>query len=385
MNRVDVIVLGVGGVGAATIDYLARQGVRVLGIEAHAAGHSLGSSHGQTRLFRTAYFEHEDYVPLLLRAGELWEELERDAGERLFHRVGILQIGPESGSVVQGILRSARSHSLAVEQLDANEIARRFKGFLTPAGMVGVFEASAGVLLVERTITALVGRARRHGATVLSGERVIDWSATNGEIRVRTQRGAYAADRLIVSAGAMAAELLRDLALPIEVLRKPSYWVRPRERGFSIREGWPGFLYELPEGQFYGAPSIDGRGVKVAEHTGGTLVSDPRQVDRGDRAEDRERVDGFLRKAIPSALGEWTGYSVCLYTVTPDRHFIVDRHPDHPNVWFAAGLSGHGYKFAPVLGEILGDRVLERDSPHRIDFLSRTRPGLATSNASPTE
>jgi sarcosine oxidase len=370
----DVIVLGIGGVGSAALDQLARRRVRVLGLDRFRPGHDLGSSHGQTRIIRQAYFEHPDYVPLLLESYRLWRELETRRREQLLYEVGLIEIGPADGEVVPGVLAAAKTYGLGVETLSGRDVEQRFPGFRAPEPLVGVFEPQAGYLRVEPAVVAQAAEAERHGAELRSGETVLSWRAAGDSVAVETDRGRYSAGRLIIAAGAWSAPLLAGLGARLTVLRKQVHWWRAA--GGAYAQGSPTFLYELPEGCFYGFPQIDASGVKVAEHSGGAAVADPLALDRQLDTADRDRVAGFCRDYLPGLTNELLGHSVCMYTMTPDAHFIVDRHPEHPQVAFAAGLSGHGFKFVPVLGKLLAQLVLDGAPTLPIDFLSCRRAAL---------
>lgn len=379
----DAIVLGAGGVGSAAMWQLARRGLRVLGIDRFAPPHSEGSSHGQTRIIRQAYFEHADYVPLLLESYRVWEELEELSGQRLKIETGLLEVGPRDGIVVPGVLTAARQHGLAVEELAAAEIVSRWPAFRLPEEaamqkLAGVFEPRAGYLKVEECVAACLAEAKRHGAELLPNVEVHDWHAGE-DILVRTAAGDFRANRLVITAGAWAGPLLHNLGVPLEVRRKPLMWYEPRDASAnaaaltSAANGFPCFLFELPHGIFYGFPAVDGRGLKAAEHSGGAAIADPRAVDRRLHATDHERVDEFLNAHIPSVRTPCREHAVCLYTMSPDEHFIVDRHPDDPRIVFAAGLSGHGFKFTPVLGQALADLASDILPNSAASFLSLAR------------
>jgi sarcosine oxidase len=376
MAAYDAIVLGVGGVGSAALFHLASRGARVLGLDRFAPPHDRGSSHGQTRLIRQAYYEHPDYVPLVQRAFNGWRALEAGSGETLYHEVGLLQVGPAAGEVVRGVRASAARHHLPIENLTPREAAARFRGFRIPDFCEAIFERRAGYLLVERAVQAHVNEALRMGATLQSGEEVRRWRVTGPGIAVESDRATYAADRLVVTAGPWAGQLLAELGIPLEVRRKPLYWFRTRGDAYLADRGCPGFLYDLPQGCFYGVPQIDSAGVKVAQHTGGPVVGDPLTVDRQLDARDQQPVADFVDAYLSEATTECTAHTVCMYTMTPDAHFVVDKHPVHAQVVLAAGLSGHGFKFTGVLGEALADLALAGQTSLPIGFLSATRPGL---------
>jgi monomeric sarcosine oxidase len=382
VSTCDCVVIGTGGgVGSAALYHLARRGARTVGLDRFPPGHDRGSSHGDTRVIRLAYFEHPDYVPLLVRAYELWEELAALHGEALYRETGLLQIGPEGGAVVSGVLRSAREHGLEVEALSAREVEARHPGFRVPGGMVGVFERRAGYLRVEECVRAHAGEAVRRGARleIGAGAAVRSFEATGSTFMVTTESGErWEAPRVVVAPGAWAPDLLAGLGLRFEVRRKALFWIDTSDPAHDADSGCPVFLYETPAGVFYGFPRIaPGEGMKVAEHTGGDAVPDPLAVDRTMRPADHDRIAGFLRDHVPGATGRVLRHVVCMYTMTPDQHFVVDRHPAHEGVVFAAGLSGHGFKFASVLGEVLADLALDGHTARPIGFLGAHRPGLA--------
>jgi sarcosine oxidase len=369
----DAIILGTGGVGSAAALHLARRGASVLGLDRFAPGHDRGSSHGETRIIRQAYFEHSDYVPLLLRAYDLWRELEQVAGEPLLRQVGLLQIGPADGAVISGVLASARKHHLAVEPLSPAEISQRFPAFRVPAGMSGVFEPTAGYLHVERCVLAHIAAARQHGAEFRTAP-VRSFLPEGRGVAVELQSGEVLhAERLVVTAGPWAPQLLASLGIPLTIRRKHVYWFRSSVQSMHDSAGCPTFLYELPGGVFYGFPVIDALGLKVAEHSGGEPIADPlTDLRRLDQA-DLERVRGFVDEHLAGGVAELVRHSVCFYTMSPDEHFLVDRHPEMPQVVFAAGLSGHGFKFTSVLGEALADLAQEGSTRLPIAHLSVRR------------
>ena len=370
----DAIVIGAGGVGSAAMFHLASR-ARVLGLDRFPPGHDRGSSHGRTRIIRQAYYEHPDYVPLLFRAYELWQQLGERRSAPLIHEIGLLQVGPADGAVVSGVRQSARQHRLEVEELTVREIAERFPGFRADDEWSGLYERRAGYLDVEACVVVHIEEAVKLGAELRTGVEVQNLVARPDAIEVVTSDGRFQAARLVVTAGPWAPQLLRELSIRLEVRRKPQYWY-PAGEVYHVDNGCPAFLFELPAGIFYGLPQIDDYGLKVAEHTGGSLVADPLAVDRElDRA-DQERVERFLAAQLPGVERVCSHHAVCMYTLTPDEHFIVDRHPTDPRIVLAAGLSGHGFKFTGVLGKALADLALTGKSELPIEFLSLARPGL---------
>jgi len=368
----DCIVIGVGGVGSAALYHLARRGAKALGLDRFPPGHDRGSSHGETRVLRQAYIEHPDYVPLAQRSYALWQELAGKRREALYTEAGFLQVGPAEGAVIQGVLESAKEHRLDVEELSATDVERRFPAFRVPESMKGVFESRAGFLAVEACVRAHAEEAIRLSATVRSDEPALSWKAEGTGVVVTTARGSYSAGSLIIAAGAWAPALLAELGIPFEVRRKPLFWFAA-EPSYSVSNGCPCFFFETQKGLFYGVPGIDDLGVKAAEHTGGDPVENPLEVDRGLQVEDQRRVEEFLEAHLPGVSRALTKHVVCLYTMTQDEHFVVDRHPTNKHVAFAAGLSGHGFKFVPVLGKALAELVLEGKAQAPIGFLSAGR------------
>ncbi len=377
----DTIVLGVGGFGSGALYHLARRGVRVLGIERFSVAHDRGSSHGETRIIRKAYFEHPDYVPLLHRAYDLWRELERETGRRLMHPVGLFIAGSPSCESVAGTVLAAERHHLPIERLSAPEARRRFSGFRFDDDFEIVFEPQAGYLEVENCVAAHVEAAVRHGAVLHTNEAVVAWESDGRRVVVKTDRAEYAAASLVVTAGPWAGEMLRaragesapaDWGKLLRVVRKPVFWFDAGAE-YDIAAGTPTFFFETSAGQFYGFPRVDGRTIKVAEHTGGEAVADPLAVDRTQHAGDLDRLGEFLRRHLPRIGPVPVRHSICMYTKTPDSHFCIDRHPQWGNVAVGAGFSGHGFKFTTVLGEALADLALTGTTNLPVGFLSVKR------------
>lgn len=370
MKTYDVIVLGLGGVGSAAAFHLCQRDLRVLALDRFEPGHDRGSSHGHTRIIRKAYFEHPDYVPLLDRAYQLWHELEIACGRQLYYPVGLLEVGPPDGVVYPGVLASARQHDLAIETVSATECAERFPGFVIPAGSKAVFERDAGYLLVEACVQAHADLARAAGAELETSTEVIGWRREGNGVAVETSTGTYAAAALVIAAGPWSDRLLQPFPLPLRVVRKHLHWFASKTDQYDAHRGCPGFFYETPAGYFYGFPAVDARGVKVAEHSGGERLDDPLNASRAIDPQDRTRVSEFLQEHLPGVSREATEHAVCFYTLSPDEHFVVDRHPGFPQVCLAAGLSGHGFKFTSVLGEILAELVIDGRSQLPIEFLA---------------
>ena len=353
----DVAVVGLGALGSAVACHLAQRGRRVLGFDRHAPPHTLGSSHGRTRIIREAYYEHPLYVPLVRRAYELWAELERESGRRLLRIVGGLNLGRPEGTLVSGARRSVEEHGVAHALLDAAEVASRYPALRPGAEMVGLWEPRAGILDPEACVAAHLQVAARHGATLQYDEAVLGWSAEDDGYTLVTSRGRHRARRLILAAGPWLPSLVPDLRLPLTIERQVQLWFEPREPTDAFApERCPVHLWELDgERYLYGFPDL-GDGVKLAMHHGGEFTTAERvRRDVGD--DEVEAVRALLRRYVPAADGPLREAAVCLYTNTPDGHFWIDSHPSHPGVLVASACSGHGFKFSSALGEILADLV----------------------------
>lgn len=382
MRCFDAIVAGAGGMGTAAAAHLARRGAAVLALDRFPPGHARGSSHGQTRLIRLAYFEHPDYVPLLRRARELWRDLEHDTGAPLLTECGLVSSGPAAGPVIAGTLRSAVEHGLAVERFSAREATSRWPAFRIPDDWVAVFEREAGHLAVEACVRAHADVATRHGAAIEADHDIRGWRVEGDAVLVETSRETVSAKRLVICPGPWAAGLLHLPAIRFTVLRKSLFWYAPAALAEADAAALPTFAFDTPRGFFYGFPMLDGRGLKVAEHSGGREVTDPLVVDRAIDAAEQAAIENVLADHLPGVGSTRTAHEVCLYTMSPDHHFMVGPHPDHPQVAIAAGFSGHGFKFASVIGEVLADLALTGTTRLPVEFLAPTRAGLVGSYGS---
>ncbi len=363
----DVIVVGLGGMGSAAAAELAARTRRVLGFDAFFPPHEHGSSHGRSRVIRQAYFEDPAYVPLLLRAYELWQALEQDCGSGLLTITGGLMLGAPESEVVAGSLRSAVEHGLAHELLDAREIRRRFPELRPGAGTVALYEKNAGFVLPEAAVSAQLSRATRLGATLRTDEPVLAWEASGRSVRVTTAQGSYEAEQLVVAAGAWVAPVVTRVA-PWVVERQVQHWFEPAGAiDAFLPDRFPIWIWETDEGLCpYGFPAMDGL-VKVALHHGGEdRVCTADSVDRTVGESEIDALRACLRERVPRLAGRWAESKPCLYTSTPDGHFVIDRHPEHSNVWIVSPCSGHGFKFAPVIGEIVAELVVDGRTRHEI-------------------
>jgi sarcosine oxidase len=370
----DVIVIGLGGMGSAAAYHLAARGQRVLGLEKFTPAHDKGSSHGGSRIIRQSYFEDPAYVPLLLRAYELWEQLANDTGLEVYRLTGGLFIGAPDAMTVAGSQRASQVWDLPHEMLDADEIRRRFPTLSPYPGDIALYEAKAGFARPEMTVAAHINLAETAGADLHFGEPVIEWSETAGGVSVTTARGTYTAGQVVICPGAWAPALLAEFSIPITVERQVLYWFDPRG-GTTPFEEHPIWIHEDSTGmQAYGFPAIDGPGggVKVAFFRKG-VVCTPETIDRtvreGEISEMRDRV----ARVVPALDGPCLHSATCMYSNTPDEHFVIARHPDSENITVACGFSGHGFKFVPVVGEILADLAIDGVTGHPISLFDPKR------------
>jgi sarcosine oxidase len=373
-NRYDVIVVGIGAMGSSTCYELARRGVRVLGIEQFDIPHTLGSYHGFSRMIRLAYHEHPDYVPLLKRAYERWEKIEKVSGEKLLYITGGVYMGRREGEVVSGALHASRLHHLEHELLSHDELSVRYPQFVLPEDHVALVEPRAGFLLSERAVEMYARQAQIHGAEIHSCENVEGWSTSANGVAVKTNRGEYQGDQIIFCGGAWSEKLIRDLGVKLVVTRQVLGWVDPKEPAMFEMGRLPVWAIEHPDGGlWYGFPMMAGsHGFKIALHARGG-ETDADRVDRQPMAGDDETFRSCLRQMILCADGPVNQMRICLYTNSPDSHFIIDRHPKEPRVVLACGFSGHGFKFASVVGEILADLVCDGKTRLPCEFIRLAR------------
>lgn len=356
----DVIVLGLGGMGSAAAFHLAGRGMRVLGLEQFTPAHDRGSSHGQSRIIREAYFEHPDYVPFVQRAYRLWQALEAQTGASLLRVTGGLMIGPADSTLVTGALASAQRHALPHSVLPASEMRERYPALRLADDEVAVFEPRAGVLFPEKCVQAHLQAAEQAGATLQFNERVVRWSITEGGVEVITERGRYASARLVITAGPWLSAVVPELQPHLRVERIPLYWFRPRRAAEQFDpDRFPIFIWERADSTtFYGIPRLDDS-VKVAQHHSYQFTT-PDRIDREVHAEEIETLRAILARAIPDLNGDLLATATCMYTTSPDEHFIIDRHPAYEQVVIAGGFSGHGFKFCSAVGELLANLTLDR-------------------------
>lgn len=372
-QQYDVIVVGVGGMGSATLYNLAQRGKRVLGLERYDVPHAMGSSHGYTRIIRLAYYEHPSYVPLLKRAYELWDDIQRTAGEKLLYTTGSIDAGPAGSWVFNGSFQSCVEHDLPHELLSGKELAQRFPGYCLPPDHMALLQPQGGFLVPERCTVAFVEAAHALGATVQAREKILRWQPLGDGVQVITERAQYEADRLIITAGAWNSQLLpilQGLAVPE---RQVLAWFQPRRPEFFGQDRFPVFNLLVEEGRYYGFPVHGVPGFKVGKYHHFQEHMDADHLERQPRAEDEQMLRAFTDRYFPQASGPTMTLKACMFTNTPDSHFIIDSYPGCPQVSFAAGFSGHGYKFASVIGEILGDLAISGRTRHPIDLFRLDR------------
>jgi sarcosine oxidase len=373
-QRFDVIVIGVGGMGSSACYHLARRGVRVLGLEQFNIPHSKGSSHGFTRMIRSAYYEHVNYVPLVKRAFELWKQLEDESLTKVLHVTGGLYLGPADGEVVVGSLRASQTHGLAYELFGQRELQSQYPQFHVPQDWMGLYEYQAGFLVPELAISAHVDMAMRHGAQIHGNEPVVRWETSAAGASVTTTKGTYEADELVFCGGAWSDKLITDLGVKLLATRQVLGWVQPVRRDPFLLGVLPVWGIDMGDGSlFYGFPLMaDNPGFKVARHAPGT-PTDPDTINREPQPGDEKGFRGPLKYFLPDADGPLMSLRICMYTNSPDHHFIIDRHPTRPRVTLACGFSGHGFKFASVIGEALADLAMKQASELPIEFLGMKR------------
>lgn len=355
----DVIIIGSGSMGMAAGYFLSKSGKRTLLLDSFNPPHNKGSHHGDTRIIRYAYGEGEEYVPLLLQAQELWNELEKETGRKLFIQTGVLNVGNENSDFIQNIISSSKTYSLPLDIMDSSEVNQRWPGISLPNGYIGCFEPTSGVLKPEECIQAYRELAEAHGALFSTNSKVKEISIHNKTVTIKTEKQIFYSDALIVSAGAWSGSLLSmlDLNLPLKPVRKTFAWFDTNENLYN-HKSFPAFTFETPQGSYYGFPSINGSGLKVGRHDSGEKINpDESLLGFGQLEEDESDLVQFLNHYMPAKQQLKYG-KTCMYTLTPDENFIIDLHPKYSNVAIASGFSGHGFKFSSIIGQILGELII---------------------------
>ena len=375
------IVLGVGSMGSAACYYLAKQGHRVLGLEQFDVSHDRGSHTGQSRIVRKAYFEHPDYVPLLDRAYHNWRELEVETDSDIFLRNGLLYAGDPESMLIKGIHGSASQYQIPIEVYNGSSVKKIFSQFRLPPDCEVIVERDAGLVYPEKSVQLYAQQAMVHGAEIHTNEKVIGWEIKKGLIRVDTNLGSYSADHLIITAGPWAGQFIPQLNKHLRVTRQTIVWFMPSDMRAFYAERFPCWLIQDNPGDdiFYGFPILPAQyfggptGLKIAQHNPGDVV-EPDQVNRTVSKEEVEKLEHAISKFIPGGSGRLVASKTCLYTYTPDENFVVDFLPGtDQKVAVACGFSGHGFKFTPVIGEILADLAIRGKSNLPIGFLNINR------------
>ncbi len=373
MTLYDAIVIGLGGMGSAALYQLARRGLKVLGLERYDIPNDMGSSHGVTRMIRLTVQEHPSYVPLVRRAYTLWRQLENVSGERLLFTTGSLRAGSEGNRMFDGSLEACEAHGIPYEVMTGPEINRRFPGYQLPKEILGVYQPDGGFLLSEQCIVAHVAAALNQGAEAHGREQVLEWTPTAAGVEVRTDRGSYAARKLVVCSGAWTAKLLPQLAESAVPERQVLGWFQPLAPDLFRPRSFPVFGLVVEEGRFYGFPSYGIPGFKVGRTHHLDQQVDPDHMDRDVHLEDEELLLDFTKRYFPQAAGPVLALKTCLFTNSPDEHFILDVLPEFPQVSVAAGFSGHGFKYCSVVGEIMADLAQHGDTSHDLSMFRLAR------------
>lgn len=381
-DKFDVIVLGVGSMGSSTCYHLAKKGYKVLGLEQFDIPHEQGSHAGQSRIIRKAYGEASDYVPLLERAYYNWKTLESETGSQVYFKTGLVYFGADHDPFLETVEKSSVAYNIPVNKLSAEECSQKYPQFKLPNDFKRLEEPDAGLLTPERSILLMVQQALFNGAVVKTKEKVLGWNHLNNVVTVTTNKGTYLASKLVITSGAWTSKLISNLAIPLKITRQALAWVQPKKWDDFTLGKFPCWLLEHGEYDFYGFPilpvgSFGGPlGLKLALHYPNGEVTDPDQVNRITKESDENVLIQFLNEFMPDGYKSTLEMKTCLYTISPDQNFILDFVSGHDNnVVMAAGFSGHGFKFASVIGEIMADLAVDGKTALPIEFLSARRFG----------
>jgi sarcosine oxidase len=379
----DVIVLGVGSMGASACYHLAKRGFKVLGLEQFDIPHELGSHAGQSRIIRKAYGEGSDYVPLMERAYQNWQDLESETGSQVYYKTGLAYFGAPDDPFLSTVIGSSKKYNIPLNTLTAEESNRKFPQFKLPQNFQRLEEPEAGFITPERSILLYVQQAVFNGAVIRTKEKVLEWKReTSGSVTVVTDRGTYKAGKLVITAGPWAAKVIPSLASKLTVTRQAVAWVKPKKWDDFVLGKFPCWILENKEYDFYGFPILPvgtfggPLGLKLALHYPGADTTDPDFVNRNTKESDERILIEFLNQFIPDGYENTLVMKTCLYTNTPDHNFIIDYLSEYDkDVVFATGFSGHGFKFVSVVGEILADLAMNGSTQLPIGFLSTKRFG----------
>lgn len=387
MTDFDVIVIGVGSMGSSACYHLAKRGYKVLGLEQFDITHEYGSHAGQSRIIRKAYFENPDYVPLLKRAYENWKGFEAETGTQLFFKTGLLYFGPPGNLLIKGVKQSASLYNIEANEISRAEINKQFSQFKIPQNFQTLFEPDAGFVTPEKTIRLYVQQAIKNGCEIHANEKVIEWKKEGSGISVATGKNIYHCQKLIITAGAWAGKMIPGFAETIKVTRQFIAWIKPKNWDAYSFSKFPCWLMtdDTKPGCYYGfpilpKPGFEGPGgLKIAHHHPAVETA-PEHVNRQMTKDDEDNLRSAFNKYFNDDFGSVLSYKICLYANSPDEDFIIDKLPGYEEqVIIACGFSGHGFKFVPVVGEILADLATGGRTNLPIEFL-----GLKRISASPS-
>lgn len=372
-NNSDVIVIGLGAMGSASSYYLSKEGIDVIGFDSYKPPHSLGSSHGQTRIIREAYHEGTSYVPIVKRAYDLWEDLNHESDENLISQFGGIILGND-GDHIKKALKSADKYNIPIDQLDSYQIKDRFPVLNPPSNFTGLYEKRSGAVFPEKSILFMHEQARKNGARLFYDEKVLSWKKKSSSYQVETNKATYFTDKLIFSSGAWIKDLMPDINLPVKIERQVLFWLEPKKnKEFFESDMMPNTGWDLDNGlEFYTQPNLEKKGFKVANHHNGEFIS-PNNLNRETKEEDIITIRSFLEEYIPDGNGKILDSKVCIYTDTPDFDFILDFSPVDENIIICSPCSGHGFKFTPAIGEICSKMIKREKIPFDISEFSINR------------
>jgi sarcosine oxidase len=374
MRKYDVAVVGLGAMGSAALYALAQRGRKVIGLDRFEPGHHLGSSYGESRIIRMAYYEDPVYVPLLRLAYDAWRRLESHTGEQVLTITGILEAGIEGSALVEGSLRSARQHDIPHEVLKPSQVNQRFPAFDIPSDWHCVFQPDAGILQPEKAIELFVRSAAQLGATIASGTRVEQVLPAGDNVQVRLESGEkIEASSAILATGPWMQDFVPELGNQMRLTRQPLMWFEPQDRQLVRPESMPVFFFDTGDDLIYGFPDFLGSGVKVASHLSCGELSSADEGRAEVTADEKAHLKRLVERFIPAAAGRVRQTHVCVYTRSPDEHFVLGLHPNAPQIVLASPCSGHGFKFASIFGEVLADLAMTRATDKPIDFFRPSR------------
>lgn len=369
----DAIVAGVGGMGSAALYNLAGRGWKVLGLDKYDVPNNMGSSHGNSRMIRLSYHEDPSYVTLMHKSYELWDKLQTDTNQELLITTGSIRAGHEHSSMFIGSKNACDIHNIPYEILEGREVNKRFPGYSFPNDILSVYQSDGGFLAADKCISSYLTLSDELGADIHGREPITDWHPKGEIIEVVTPKSVYTASRLVLTTGPWVSKLLPDLTALLEPERQVVGWFQTQDPKRFDPDHFPVFGLEVDIGRFYGFPSFETPGIKLGKYNHLREIVDPDLVSREITNNDQKALEECLEKYFPMAHGAVMKMETCMFTNTPDGHFIIDTHPEIPQVSIAAGFSGHGFKFCGLVGEILADLAQEGYTEHNIDLFKLER------------